>query len=165
MSYVKTSACHPPASITQNLTTPFLNSRGLTLVELVVVSLILGILTLMALPVYSDIKLLAKNAQAIAEMRDMEKAIIAFNIDKNGVYPADLTDVKLDSARDPWGNPYEYSPVCTRENLVPINGDFDLYSKGPDGLYDDDVTHGLSADDIIRAGDGGFLGTVVDYLP
>lgn len=49
------------------------------------------------------------------------------------------------------------------KNLVPINGDFDLYSLGKDGQSAAPLTAGISRDDVIRARDGGFVGLARDY--
>jgi general secretion pathway protein G len=48
-------------------------------------------------------------------------------------------------------------------NLVPINFDFDLYSKGKDGKSASPLTAGPSQDDIIRGRSGGFIGLASDY--
>jgi general secretion pathway protein G len=42
--------------------------------------------------------------------------------------------------------------------LVPINSDYDLYSKGANGESVAPLTAAKSRDDIIRAGDGAFIG-------
>lgn len=49
------------------------------------------------------------------------------------------------------------------KNLVPINFDFDLYSKGQDRLSATAITAGTSKDDIIRGRNGGFIGLASDY--
>jgi general secretion pathway protein G len=49
------------------------------------------------------------------------------------------------------------------KNLVPLNSDFDLYSKGPDGESVPALTAGVSRDDIVRANDGAFIGVAADY--
>jgi general secretion pathway protein G len=48
-------------------------------------------------------------------------------------------------------------------NLVPINSDYDLYSLGPDGETRPPLTAGPSRDDIARAADGSFVGSVVGF--
>jgi general secretion pathway protein G len=47
--------------------------------------------------------------------------------------------------------------------LVPINSDYDLYSKGRDGQSVPPLTAQASWDDIIRANDGGFIGLASEY--
>ncbi len=47
--------------------------------------------------------------------------------------------------------------------LVPINCDFDLYSVGPDGESKIPLTAKQSHDDIIRAGDGAYVGVASDF--
>jgi general secretion pathway protein G len=49
------------------------------------------------------------------------------------------------------------------KNLVPINSDFDLYSKGPDGKSTPPLTAKDSLDDIVRANDGGYFGVASKY--
>jgi len=46
---------------------------------------------------------------------------------------------------------------------VPINSDYDLYSKGPDGLSLKPLTAAPSRDDIVRANNGSFIGIAADY--
>jgi len=47
--------------------------------------------------------------------------------------------------------------------LVPLNSDYDLYSKGQDGESVAPLTAAKSRDDIIRANDGGFIGLASEY--
>jgi general secretion pathway protein G len=47
--------------------------------------------------------------------------------------------------------------------LVPINTDFDLYSKGRDGATQPPLTAASSRDDIVRANDGQFIGLASGY--
>ncbi len=47
--------------------------------------------------------------------------------------------------------------------MVPINSDYDLYSKGPDGASQGPLTAKASRDDIIRANNGRFIGPVALY--
>ena len=72
---------------------------------------------------------------------------------------------------DPWGTPYEYlnldgvpiGQMRKDQALVPINSDYDLYSKGPDGLSQKPLTAAPSRDDIVRGNDGSFIGVAEDY--
>ena len=68
---------------------------------------------------------------------------------------------------DPWGSPYEYinyadpgtkSLIRTDHFLKPMNGEYDLYSIGPDKKTKPSITHKDSYDDVIRADDGAFVG-------
>ena len=91
-------------------------------------------------------------------------------------FPPDLGAV-VDVARlDPWGNPYEYQRIAGEpltgpekvkprkdKSLHPLNSDYDLYSKGPDGKSKLPLTAKHSHDDIIRAGDGDFVGRAEEY--
>ncbi len=75
---------------------------------------------------------------------------------------------------DPWGNPYRYlniealanpgvGAVRKDHNLIPINGDYDLYSMGKDGRSVSPITGSPGQDDILRAGNGGYVGLAGDY--
>jgi general secretion pathway protein G len=46
---------------------------------------------------------------------------------------------------------------------VPLNTDYDLYSRGKDGKSQPSITNALSLDDVIRANDGAFLGLAAKY--
>lgn len=48
-------------------------------------------------------------------------------------------------------------------NLVPINSDYDFFSKGRDGQSVGPLTGGPSQDDIVRGSDGAFFGLGRDY--
>jgi general secretion pathway protein G len=173
MSYDKAPASSPPASITQTLAHPLSGNSGMTMVELIVVAVLISILTLIGLPALTHVKLVAKNARAMRELREIEKSVIAYAIDRGGSYPASLADVGHDGDRDPWGNPYQYSPVLSRTNLFgslinerpedPDQPSFDLFSKGADGQSADSIDVPQSDDDIFRAGDGAFIGTKTAY--
>ena len=47
--------------------------------------------------------------------------------------------------------------------LNPINTDFDLYSVGADGQTHGQVSHRRSADDVLRANNGRFIGLGADF--
>lgn len=47
--------------------------------------------------------------------------------------------------------------------MVPINSDYDLCRKGPDGVSVKPLIANDSRDDIIRASNGSFIGLASDY--
>jgi len=172
MSYDKpaTSSIPAPAVGKDGQYAP--GNRGFTLIELLAVVAILAALILIAIPSYGKIKDLARQVRAMEEIRGIEKAINSYSIDKGGVYPPNLAALGLGPLNDPWGRPYVYYPIVaggpTRLGMfgamTPLNDDFDLYSTGVDGQSDPDISKPESLDDIVRSGDGGFVGMDVDLL-
>lgn len=149
------------------------NSQGLTLLEVMIVIVIIGILSSIAIPAYFNSKEKARIAAAISEIKLMEKMIQAYNID-HGAYPDNLDELRMKKLKDPWGHPYQYYKIEGRtktdvgkmrkdRNMVPVNSDFDLYSKGKDGQSKNPFTAKASHDDIVRANNGRFIGLVSDY--
>ncbi|MEW6665190.1 MAG: prepilin-type N-terminal cleavage/methylation domain-containing protein [Thermodesulfobacteriota bacterium] len=148
-----------------------LNSRGFTLIELMVVVAILGTMASIAVPAYSSYIDRANTARAIAEIRTLEKEILAYQA-ANETLPNSLADIGRNGILDPWGNPYEYTDVTTTEGkgncrkdhfMNPLNSDFDLYSMGKDGKSASPLTSQNSRDDILRANSGAFVGKAEDY--
>lgn len=141
-------------------------NKGYTLVELLVVCTIIGILSTIALPTFSDVRKSVKVARSITEINGLEKEIIGYAVEK-GDYPpsgpAGLTAIKRDGVLDPWGNPYVYKRFVATEmrNSGGVeNGDFDLFSRGEDGLTSADLSLDapLSEDDVVRFSEGGYIG-------
>jgi len=137
------------------------NNRGFTLLELLVVVAIIALLAALAITQFAIFKEKARVARCSSELRSLEKEIIAHATDKNS-FPADLTEIKRDNLLDPWGRPYVYSLTLHRINLVPLlNSDFDLYSKGIDGITANSIVN--AEDDIVRADDGAFCDIAARY--
>ena len=51
----------------------------------------------------------------------------------------------------------------TKISIVPLNTDFDLYSMGQDGASKGPLSAKASRDDVLRAGDGTFVGPAADF--
>ena len=141
-------------------------NKGYTLVELLVVSTIIGILSAIAIPTYSDVRRSVKVARAISEINGLEKEIIGYAVEK-GDYPPSgptgFTAIKRAGVLDPWGAPYVYKRYVATEmrNSGSVeNGDFDLFSLGEDGLTSADLALNapLSEDDVVRFSEGCYIG-------
>ena len=90
--------------------------------------------------------------------------------------PDSLDDIGWGNRLDPWGSPYQYLkfkrnkqgkviPGQARKDrfLVPLNSAYDLYSMGADGDSKGPLTAKASRDDVLRAGDGAFVGLASDF--
>lgn len=122
------------------------DSRGFTLIEVMVVVAILAILAAIIVPRIMGRPEEAKRTKAQIDIKSIEEALNLYKLD-NGVYPT--TEQGLEALvkkpdtpplalkwkdggylsrvpQDPWGRPYRY--------LSPgEHGDFDVYSLGADG--------------------------------
>jgi len=149
------------------------SSSGFTLIELLTVVALVAILAAIAIPLFTEFRQRAQVAAAIAGIKVIDQAIVSHFIGTDA-YPDSLAEVGLETMRDPWGNPYQYTRINVpgknmvgkaRKDrfLVPINSDFDLYSMGPDGESRTPLTAKASQDDIIRANDGSYIGRAANY--
>ena len=143
-------------------------SRGVTLVELVVVIAIIGVIATIAVPMYQSYVLDSKVASATSDIKLLETRIERF-FAENRRYPANLAEMGYGAKLDPWGEPYEYLNIQAGgpgvagkrrkdKNLVPINSDFDLYSRGADGDTKPPLVAPPSRDDVVRAANGAWVG-------
>lgn len=148
-----------------------LRSNGFTLLELLTVIAILGVLSSIAIPGYLGSRQRALDSAALQTLKNISKEIDIFNID-NDRYPNDLAEIGCGGILDPWGRPFQYlnvalvagkGPLRKDHSLVPVNTDYDLYSMGKDGKSQPPFTAKSSRDDLVRANNGGFFGSVSDY--
>jgi general secretion pathway protein G len=111
----------------------FLNTqRGMTLIEIMIVVVILGILGAIVVPNLLDRPDEARVQKAKQDIRAFEAALSLYKLD-NFNYPDTSQGLQALQgkyieriSKDPWGNDYQYvSPGST--------GAFDVYSLGADG--------------------------------
>lgn len=143
---------------------------GMTLIEILIAIAIVGLIVTIALPSYSKFIQRADSDQAVKDINTIS-LVISDHLLTFNTLPTDLAQIGMANLVDPFGNPYEYvnhstSPPGKRrkdKNLVPINDDYDLYSKGEDGKSVAPLTAKASRDDIVRANNGNYVGIAEDY--
>ena len=154
-----------------------LNVRGFTLIELLITLTVLCVILGMAIPIFSRALTDARNTRAIGDIKTLEKEIILFEL-RYTALPLTLAEIGRGNLVDPWGRPYQYVSFATLakngqgevqngtrkdKKLHPLNSDYDLYSMGEDGDSKLPLTAEASRDDIIRAGDGSFVGLAENF--
>ena len=147
--------------------------HGFTLLELMIVVVLVGLMASIAYPIFSGFVDRARRAKVMGDMGQIQIALAKFLTDTNGALPVSLAAVGLDTLRDPWGNPYQYLKIenvggaigPARKNLgmVPVNTDYDLFSMGKDGDFESPLSSVSSRDDIVRAGNGAYMGPAEDF--
>ena len=129
------------------------NDAGYTLLELLVVMGILAILTAFATPQLMGYFGKAKTQSVQLQIENINTALELYYME-NGAYPSASVGLKalveatqeaphwngpyLKKAKnllDPWGRPYQYSVS---------NGEYDVYSLGPNGKASSKITDGPS---------------------
>ncbi len=144
---------------------------GFTLIELLLVVVVAAALSAIAVAAYGSQKEKVEISQAEGDITRIEGKISLYEA-TNGALPTSLAEVGEGATLDPWGNPYHYldftglsnlGQVRKDRNLIPLNSDYDLFSTGPDGQWQPPITTAVSQDDIIRADNGGYVGTASDY--
>jgi general secretion pathway protein G len=111
----------------------------------------------------------ARIEQAKQEMTRIERAIEAYRA-RHHELPGSLTDLGPQTPVDPWGRPYEYVSFDLRGTVgqrtfdgLPINSEYDLYSRGADGRTDGNLRIETARDDIVRARDGAYIGLAAGF--
>lgn len=149
---------------------PGRRQRGFTLIETMMMVAVLGVLVGIAMPLYQAYRDRVRSRMAAQEISAMAGVVQRFELDRRAL-PASLDLIGLGGKLDPWGRPYVYYNVEANgrggarkdRRLNPLNTDFDLYSRGPDGKTKPQVSQKDSLDDLIRASNGRFVGIAADF--
>ena len=144
-------------------------SGGFTLVEVTIAGAILGVLAALTMTNYQIYIERVRVARAIVELKGISLHLDTI-VNDGGTLPGSLA-VALLAQNDPWARPYEYRPIAgappaaVRKDqfLVPLNSDYDLFSKGANGVSRAAITHPDSLDDVMRGANGAFLGLARNY--
>jgi general secretion pathway protein G len=144
--------------------------RGMTITELLITIVVAALIASVGIPSFNGYINRARVARAVADIGIMTLQLYRWQ-DNTQKFPQTLAETGFDELIDPWGNPYRYLNVATAKtgevrrdrNLRPINTDFDLYSMGPDGRTQTQLTGVKARDDVVRANNGGFIGIAKDY--
>jgi general secretion pathway protein G len=147
------------------------NSRGFSLLELMVAVAGVAILSAIAVPSYQVYVQRARVAAATADIMTIATVIGRYTT-LNNQPPPDLATIGFDTLLDPWGRPYVYQSFTglngkgkmrKDKNLNPINTQYDLYSVGADGQSKLPLTVPVSQDDVILARDGNYIGLASNF--
>lgn len=138
--------------------------KAFTLVELLLTIAIVGTLSAIAIPTYTNYIQKNSNTQAIVDIRNIESQIEGFRA-LSGSPPATLAAANIVAPIDSWGRPYIYVVPGDRwdKHDKPLNKDYDLLSMGKDGKTDVKLFKQDAFDDIIRCNDGAYVGLASDY--
>ena len=144
-------------------------THGFTLVELSIAIVVVGILASIGYVSYSSLVDRARLVQAVGDLKAISVAVDNYYV-LNKVYPGSLASVGMDGRQDPWNTAYNYLRIAdpaggprTDSNGDPINTDYELYSNGEDGATSAPLNAANSEDDVVRAGNGGFLGRASNF--
>ena len=131
--------------------------RGFSLMEIMMALVVAGALLAIGVPSYLAHVERVRVSQAASDIAAVSMALANFHA-LRFTYPNSLAELGIDVNPPP-----NVGKVRRDKNLNPLNSDFDLYSVGKDGASSTQITGAKGRDDIIRAGNGGFIGLAKDH--
>jgi general secretion pathway protein G len=153
---------------------PFGDAGAMSLVrkharDFAAVAAVVAIVGSFAVPAFHGYVERARVARAVSDIGTLSLQLYRYQQRRNAL-PASLVEAGF-SVVDPWGRPYVYTRAADvsrarlrkDKKLAPLNTDFDLYSLGPDGESALALPAPQSRDDVVRAGDGAFIGLAANY--
>jgi general secretion pathway protein G len=84
---------------------------GFTFIELLIVIAIIGILAAISVTSYNSYREKIKITSCVLGIGVIQKSIVVYYAE-TGKYPADLSEIGMDSMKDPWGNHYQYFRIA-----------------------------------------------------
>lgn len=146
---------------------------GVSLVEYMVVAAVISVTAAMAVPVFDNYARKSQIERAVNDIGMISLAVDRYRLNRNGQIPASLSELGIEIPLDPWDRPYQFANIPSSSptletlrkdrTMVPLNADYDLYSSGRDGLSPSSLSAKASADDILRAGNGSYIGLANKY--
>jgi len=145
--------------------------NGFSMIELLLVVVIILTIAAIAIPNLVSAITLAKVARAVGDINSISDDIVLYQ-SIYYVLPDSLAQCGDGNILDPWGNPYQYFNHATMTGngqirldrfMVPLNSEYDLYTMGADGKTMAPISAQPSQDDIIRAGDGSYVGLASQF--
>lgn len=110
--------------------------RGVSLAEMMVVAVILGILTVILLPYYLQQVDNAREATTKSGVRTIQLAVLAYSLDHQDAYPAPdvVTTTGLQQYADSWpSNPWTSKPMIDSGRYVRGDFHYEVWSGDPQG--------------------------------
>jgi general secretion pathway protein G len=146
-----------------------LRASGFTLAETLLTMAFLAISAGAAVPRVATHLEETRAARAAEDIRRIETALKDYRAQHHEL-PDSLAQLPQAVSLDPWGRPYEYVNFATRGlseqryfHNLPLNSDYDLYSRGADGRTDIALNAASAADDVVRGRDGEFVGLASEF--
>jgi general secretion pathway protein G len=146
-----------------------LRNSGFTIADTLLTMALLAISAGAAVPRVATHLEETRAARAAEDIHRIEAALKEYR-DQHHELPDSLEQLPFPYLLDPWGRPYEYVNFATRGlseqryfHNLPLNSDYDLYSRGADGRTDIALNAASAADDVVRGRDGEFVGLATEF--